>query len=209
MIKVRGWQVSPAELESVLMLHSDILDCGVVGAKISNSFDEVPRAYIVRKSGSQLDPAAVKSFMSTYLTGYKSLNGGVVFVDSIPKNATGKILRKALKELAERDVKEQAASRRNFIHFPMSSFMESQPTSSKASRSNNTSSLNHIDAVQRNMTPGALSGIRESVEGVRSGLASVMNTVEGGFPKPFKEIPPVIVGSPAIATDESRSEGRR
>ena len=57
----------------------------------------MPRAYIVRDAGSELTEQEVRSHMSKFLSSYKQLNGGIVFVDSIPRNATGKIDRKVLK----------------------------------------------------------------------------------------------------------------
>lgn len=105
MIKVRGWQVSPAELQAVLMLHPDILDAAVIGVlHPKDDTTEAPRAYIVKVPGSEIDLADIKNHMSNYLARYKSLDGGVVFVDSIPKNPAGKILRKSLKERAHSEL---------------------------------------------------------------------------------------------------------
>lgn len=105
MIKVRGWQVSPAELQAVLMLHPDILDAAVIGIlHPKDHTTEAPRAYVVKVPGSDIDLADIKNHMSNYLARYKSLDGGVVFVDSIPKNPAGKILRKVLKERANSEL---------------------------------------------------------------------------------------------------------
>ena len=105
MIKVRGWQVSPAELQAVLMLHPDILDAAVIGILHPNDdTTETPRAYVVKVPGSDVDLADIKNHMSNYLARYKSLDGGVVFVDSIPKNPAGKILRRVLRERANSEL---------------------------------------------------------------------------------------------------------
>ena len=105
MIKVRGWQVSPAELQAVLMLHPDILDAAVIGVlHPKDHTTEAPRAYVVRVPGSDIDLADIKNHMSNYLARYKSLDGGVVFVDSIPKNPAGKILRRVLKDRANSEL---------------------------------------------------------------------------------------------------------
>ena len=105
MIKVRGWQVSPAELQAVLMLHPDIWDAAVIGIlHPKDDTTETPRAYVVKKPGSDVDLADIKNHMSNYLARYKSLDGGVVFVDSIPKNPAGKILRKVLKDRANAEL---------------------------------------------------------------------------------------------------------
>ena len=90
---MRGWQVSPAELEGVLRTHPQILDAAVIGVKLNNS--EAPRALVVR-SDTTLSEDTVKEYIATLLVGYKHLDGGVSFVESIPKSPSGKILRKLL-----------------------------------------------------------------------------------------------------------------
>jgi 4-coumarate--CoA ligase len=107
LIKVRGFQVAPAELEGVLLSHPDISDAAVIGvhggganASVGEQGTELPRAYIVLKSGSRMREAEVQTYMRERLAGYKQLNGGVKFVDAIPKNASGKILKKDLKAMA-------------------------------------------------------------------------------------------------------------
>lgn len=73
-------------------------------AKAGEEGSELPRAYVVLKSGNELDEASVQSYMKEKLAGYKQLVGGVRFVDSIPKNASGKILKKDLKEIARKEM---------------------------------------------------------------------------------------------------------
>ena len=90
---MRGWQVSPAELEGVLRAHSQIVDAAVIGVKHNNS--EAPKAFVVRMDPS-LTEETVKEYVASLLVGYKHLDGGVSFVDSIPKSPSGKILRKLL-----------------------------------------------------------------------------------------------------------------
>lgn len=90
---MRGWQVSPAELEGVLRTHPQILDVAVVGVPYNNS--EAPKALVVRGSPS-LSEDEVKGYIASLLVGYKHLDGGVSFVESIPKSPSGKILRKLL-----------------------------------------------------------------------------------------------------------------
>lgn len=111
LIKVRGFQVAPAELEGVLLSHPDISDAAVIGVTADSTGvlareegSELPRAYIVMKSGTGLTEAHVQAYMKERLAGYKQLVGGVKFVDAIPKNASGKILKKDLKEIAKRDM---------------------------------------------------------------------------------------------------------
>lgn len=90
---VRGWQVSPAELEGVLLSHPNIVDAAVIGVKHKDA--EAPKAFVVRNSQS-LSEEMVKEYIATLLIGYKHLSGGVCFVDSIPKSPSGKILRKLI-----------------------------------------------------------------------------------------------------------------
>ncbi|KAF2636241.1 4-coumarate-CoA ligase-like protein [Massarina eburnea CBS 473.64] len=111
LIKVRGFQVAPAELEGVLLSHPDIGDAAVLGISAGEGSagelgSEVPRAYIVRKKSSdgRLGEKEVREWMKERLAGYKQLVGGVRFVETIPKNASGKILKKELREIAKREL---------------------------------------------------------------------------------------------------------
>ncbi|KAH6533116.1 hypothetical protein HBI81_083160 [Parastagonospora nodorum] len=111
LIKVRGFQVAPAELEGVLLSHPQISDAAVIGipavgakANAGDQGTELPRAYIALKSGVQLNEAEVQAYMKERLAGYKQLVGGVKFVDAIPKNASGKILKKDLKAVAKAEI---------------------------------------------------------------------------------------------------------
>lgn len=116
MIKVRGWQVAPAELEAVLLTHPQISAACVVGVPLPDGTGEVPRAYVIRKPRPE-DSAAgpdsanwksdvgeeeVQAYLASRLAKYKALDGGVRFVGSIPRNATGKALKFKLRE-AETD----------------------------------------------------------------------------------------------------------
>ena len=95
--------MSPAELEAVLMIHTEILEAAVIGTISSNGNgdSEVPRAYIVRAPNSDLSESDIKIHMATYLAKYKNLDGGIIFTDRIPRTSTGKIDRKALKDRAK------------------------------------------------------------------------------------------------------------
>ncbi|WP_419847359.1 AMP-binding protein [Candidatus Poriferisocius sp.] len=97
LIKVKGFQVAPAELEALLLDHPQITDAAVVGRPDDES-GEVPLAFVVAAPDSALDEEAVKAFVADHTATYKHL-GEVRFADSIPKSASGKILRRELREL--------------------------------------------------------------------------------------------------------------
>lgn len=103
---MRGWQVSPAELEQCLLLHPAIFDAAVIGINRGDGRGELPRAYVVLHPGisSDLTEEAVRSFMNLRLSRYKSLDGGVVWIDKIPRSAAGKILKPLLRELAATEI---------------------------------------------------------------------------------------------------------
>ncbi|CAD5227103.1 unnamed protein product [Bursaphelenchus xylophilus] len=95
LIKVRGFQVPPAELEDLLLSHPLIDDAAVIGVKDQRS-GELPKAFIVRKS-STLTAEEVKKFVAEKTAPYKHLKGGVEFIEQIPRSLSGKILRKELR----------------------------------------------------------------------------------------------------------------
>nr|AMW91731.1 CoA ligase-like protein 5 [Scutellaria baicalensis] len=95
LIKFKGFQVPPAELEALLISHSNIADAAVVPQK-DEAAGEVPVAFVVPSIGSELTEEAVKEFISKQVVFYKRLQK-VYFVHSIPKSPSGKILRKDLR----------------------------------------------------------------------------------------------------------------
>lgn len=87
-------------------MHPEIIDAAVIGIPDPNrEGDELPRGYIVRrtKDGKPTEQE-VQEYMREKLAYYKKLEGGVVFVDSIPKNASGKILKRVLREQAKEEM---------------------------------------------------------------------------------------------------------
>jgi 4-coumarate--CoA ligase len=102
LIKVRGFQVAPAELEGVLISHPSIVDAAVLGIPGKDD-SELPRAYLVRREGTNIQEAEVQAFMKEQLAGYKQLVGGVVFIDEIPKLPSGKILKRVLREMIKQE----------------------------------------------------------------------------------------------------------
>ncbi|KAF8701542.1 hypothetical protein HU200_033568 [Digitaria exilis] len=98
LIKYKGYQVPPAELESMLQTHPDIDEAAVVPYP-DDQAGELPVAFIVRRSGSNLHEAQIKEFVAKQVVHYKRIHH-VFLVNAIPKNAAGKILRKDLAKLA-------------------------------------------------------------------------------------------------------------
>jgi len=97
LIKAKGYQVAPAELEDLLMQSPDIADAAVIGVTAARDGDgEVPKAFVVKKPESSIDEEGVKKFIADQVVDYKQL-GHVEFVDSVPKSPAGKILRKELR----------------------------------------------------------------------------------------------------------------
>uniref|UniRef100_A0A1I8AE27 4-coumarate--CoA ligase 1 n=1 Tax=Steinernema glaseri TaxID=37863 RepID=A0A1I8AE27_9BILA len=99
LIKVKGLQVPPAELEDLLLTHPLIQDAAVIG--IPHEKDgEHPMAFVVRANES-LKEEEVQEFVKARVAHYKQLKGGVQFIPQIPKSAAGKILRRFLRDEAE------------------------------------------------------------------------------------------------------------
>uniref|UniRef100_A0A183C2K0 4-coumarate--CoA ligase n=1 Tax=Globodera pallida TaxID=36090 RepID=A0A183C2K0_GLOPA len=95
LIKVKGFQVAPAELEDLLLSHVGVKDCAVVGV-LDELAGEVPKAFVV-KADQKLTETELKHFVREKVASYKQLST-VEFVDEIPKSASGKILRRLLRE---------------------------------------------------------------------------------------------------------------
>ncbi|XP_024084668.1 4-coumarate--CoA ligase 1 isoform X2 [Cimex lectularius] len=106
LIKVKGFQVPPAELEAVLRQHPSLCDAGVVGHPCSKA-GEVPVAFVVVKQGVERPKEdAIKNFVADKVAPYKQIKH-IIFTEVIPKNASGKILRKQLKELIKTELKKE------------------------------------------------------------------------------------------------------
>ncbi|EPE10362.1 4-coumarate- ligase [Ophiostoma piceae UAMH 11346] len=108
LIKYKGFQVPPAELEGILLGHSDIVDAGVIGIEDKEQATEVPRAYVVMKPGVATDAAKGKEiteWLASLTAPHKKLRGGLRFVKEIPKSPSGKILRRVLRDQARQESK--------------------------------------------------------------------------------------------------------
>ena len=93
-IKYKGYQVAPAELEALLLTHEAIADAGVVG--VDRDGLEIPRAFVVLQQGAELTAEELMGWVAERVTPYKKVRA-VTFLNEIPKNPTGKILRKDLR----------------------------------------------------------------------------------------------------------------
>jgi acyl-CoA synthetase (AMP-forming)/AMP-acid ligase II len=105
LIKYKGYQVPPAELEALLLSHERIADAAVIGVPDADG-EEVPKAFVVPRPGADLDADDVTAFVAERVAPYKKVRV-VEFVDAIPKSASGKILRR---ELRAREAASSTAS---------------------------------------------------------------------------------------------------
>lgn len=99
LIKYKGYQVAPAELENLLSAHTHVSDVAVCGRYVEAIASEVPVAFVVPGAGvSTSDELAIDivQWFDKQVSSHKRLRGGLVWVDSIPKSAAGKVLRKKL-----------------------------------------------------------------------------------------------------------------
>jgi acyl-CoA synthetase (AMP-forming)/AMP-acid ligase II len=95
LIKYKGYQVPPAELEALLLTHPQIADAAVIGVNDAEG-EEVPKAFVVIQPGAELTEDAVIDFVAAKVSPHKKVRV-VEFIDVIPKSAAGKILRKDLR----------------------------------------------------------------------------------------------------------------
>jgi acyl-CoA synthetase (AMP-forming)/AMP-acid ligase II len=102
LIKYKGLQVAPAELEALLLSHPDILDAAVIGICTDDGTNEVPRAYIVADE-KKITSEQIVSWVKENVASHKQLRGGAIFLEAIPKSPAGKILRKDLRALVKRE----------------------------------------------------------------------------------------------------------
>ncbi|XP_076450048.1 uncharacterized protein LOC143286388 [Babylonia areolata] len=97
LIKYKGFQVAPAELEALLLTHPAVGDVAVVGIADQEA-GELPTAFVVPKAGATFCQEDVIHFLHSKVAPHKRLRGGMRVVDSIPKNPSGKILRRVLRQ---------------------------------------------------------------------------------------------------------------
>ncbi len=98
LIKYKGFQVPPAELEAVLLRHPDVADAAVIGLP-DDEAGEIPAGYVVLRPGATASPPDIMRFVAGEVAHYKQIRRLEV-IDAIPKSAAGKILRRILRESA-------------------------------------------------------------------------------------------------------------
>jgi acyl-CoA synthetase (AMP-forming)/AMP-acid ligase II len=105
LIKYKGYQVAPAELEALLLTHPAIADAAVIGVPDEEG-EEIPKAFVVRRGGTgggtgegagPLTDQQVMDFVAGNVAPYKKVRR-VEFIDAVPKSASGKILRRELRD---------------------------------------------------------------------------------------------------------------
>lgn len=87
-------------MEALLLRHPAVDDAAVVGLPDEEA-GELPLAYVVRKTGVNVTAKEIQDYIANNVSPQKKLRGGVQFVNEIPKNPSGKILRRILKERAK------------------------------------------------------------------------------------------------------------
>ncbi|XP_074115187.1 luciferin 4-monooxygenase [Cotesia typhae] len=100
LIKSKGFQIAPAEIENILLSHPDVNDAAVFG-KYDATGDQVPVAFVVKKPQSDVTGEQLRKFVDDKVSIQKHLRGGVKFIDAIPKSPAGKILRHQLELISK------------------------------------------------------------------------------------------------------------
>lgn len=109
LIKYKGFQVAPAELEAIIITHPQVADVAVIPIADEEA-GEVPKALVVRSG--ELTGEDLRAYVAQRVSGYKQIRA-VEFVDEIPKSPSGKILRRVLKDREKEAAADRAAAVRN------------------------------------------------------------------------------------------------
>jgi len=115
LIKYKGFQVAPAELEGVLMGHEKLADACVLGFYDADRATEIPRAYVVKAASAKaVDDSVLEKelhqWVNEKVASHKRLRGGIRFTDVIPKSASGKILRRIVRDnMRAEELKKEVA----------------------------------------------------------------------------------------------------
>ncbi|GAA5899469.1 hypothetical protein JCM6882_009126 [Rhodosporidiobolus microsporus] len=113
LIKVKGFQVPPAELEAALLECPYVADCAVIGVYSDDDATEYPRGYVVLSAEGKKQRnavAAIHAWTKGKVAHYKQLKGGIKLLDVIPKSPSGKILRRVLRDGAKQEIEAERAT---------------------------------------------------------------------------------------------------
>ncbi|KAE8153544.1 hypothetical protein BDV25DRAFT_127200 [Aspergillus avenaceus] len=113
LIKVKGLQVAPAELEAHLLSHPAVADCAVIAIP-DEAAGEVPKAIVVKSGSAGKDDEqtaqSIKKYVEEHKARHKWLKGGIRFVDAVPKSPSGKILRRLIRD-QEKEQRRRAGAK--------------------------------------------------------------------------------------------------
>jgi acyl-coenzyme A synthetase/AMP-(fatty) acid ligase len=117
LIKYKGNQVAPAELEDIILQYPDVLECAVCATWDDKQETEIPVAYVnlkptVAATEREATLREIRAFVDQRVASYKKLRGGVEYLAQIPRNPTGKILRRLLPAQIALEAKAAAAKRK-------------------------------------------------------------------------------------------------
>ncbi|XP_026731412.1 4-coumarate--CoA ligase 1-like [Trichoplusia ni] len=93
-----GYKVAPLELETILQLHPGVREAGVVG-KPAGVYGEEPTAFVVKQPGVEVTEKELIDYVATEVPPYMQLRGGVKFIQELPRNPRGKLMRQRLREM--------------------------------------------------------------------------------------------------------------
>ncbi|XP_053698307.1 uncharacterized protein LOC128745297 [Sabethes cyaneus] len=100
LIKYKGFQVPPAELEAILLKHPKVQDAAVIGVPDERA-GELATAFVVKEAGEEVSADEIVDYVTSQVSPQKRLYGGVRFIDEIPRTISGKILRRQLREIIQ------------------------------------------------------------------------------------------------------------
>lgn len=118
LIKYKGHQVAPADVESTLLTCPFVADAAVIGVWQDDQATELPRAYVVLSAlgKSQADPStAIRAWADSRVAPHKKLRGGVRVVDLVPKSPSGKLLRRVLRDEAAKETQVASPARAKLL----------------------------------------------------------------------------------------------
>jgi fatty-acyl-CoA synthase len=132
-----GENVFPAEVEELLAGHEAVEEAAVIGVD-DEKFGQRLKAFLVLRSGAQLSEDDAKDYVKKNLAGYKTPRE-VVFIDELPRNSTGKVLKRELAEKDDDESKSESASKSKSSGNGNRSDEEQSSRSAKASSKDKTS----------------------------------------------------------------------